>query len=1081
VRDFFAVPVSGDARGRARLVRIRTRIGEEQRLTYGGDGLLEAVVDAAGRSLRFEYDRAGRLARVHVVGTDGSVELVAAFTYDASGDLIEARDALGQSYRYEYVAHLLVKETNRNGLAFYFQYDGVDSTAKCIRTWGDGGIYDHVITYTPDKKKTLVENSLGHVTLYEMNERGQVVSIMNPVGATTKFEYDGDTGWKVAETDPMGAETRHEYDERGHLTKTIRPDGGEVAVEYDVAKQPIHAVDPVGGDWSWSYDTAGRLLGRANPNAERTQFHWDGPRLIAVTDPAGQEARLAYDAAGDLVSLTTPDGATSRWSYDSFGRLRTDTDVNGNVRRRHRDQLGRVQVIEEPDGNRRSLTYDGEGNVIHAVDRHQDVRFEYGGMNRLVARTEAGTRVEFHYDTEDRLRVIKNEHGSAYRFVLDAAGYVAEEYGFDGLRRRYVRDPAGRVSLAARPEGLTTAYAYDAAGRLISVAHSDGTAESYAYRKDDVLVAARNDSIDVLFECDPVGRTTKELQGAEWVSSAYDALGARREVRSSKGLFQRIRRNATSEVTSVDATTSGVAPQSGGAQSDSSAALAGQASFSAAFTRDRMGLEIERALPGGIRALWRRDTLGRPLEQQVSRGGQNVGARQYTWDVGDRLKRVIDAFTGPIEYSHDVFGNLEAATGGDGHVELRVPDAVGNLFRTRDRSDRLYGPAGQLLEARGERGVTRYEYDAEGNLAKKLEADGAVWKYRWNASGMLTEVERPDGKRVTFEYDAIGRRVSKSYRGKTTRFVWDGNVPLHEWVERGPDAEDDEQPAQTTHYDGEKALQALLVGRPAIGPPDVVDATKTSAAAKRGTSEAPVTWLFHPESFAPLAKIVDGESYGFVTDHLGTPRGMYDSGGDEVWSADVDIYGALRDVHGERSACPFRWPGQYEDAETGLYYNRFRYYDPDAGEYISQDPIRLLGGRAFHSYVLDPLAWLDPLGLSSGAGRDHVTYRGIKGGKPYTGYASAPSGEGLTPQEIVGRRYGNDFSEFGGRSPVPVYSGSGVEGKATARGLEQHYFEEDVAKFGREGVANRQNPVGSLNPRAEEYEDAAAAHLGCKG
>jgi RHS repeat-associated protein len=63
--------------------------------------------------------------------------------------------------------------------------------------------------------------------------------------------------------------------------------------------------------------------------------------------------------------------------------------------------------------------------------------------------------------------------------------------------------------------------------------------------------------------------------------------------------------------------------------------------------------------------------------------------------------------------------------------------------------------------------------------------------------------------------------------------------------------------------------------------------------------------------------------------------------------------------------CPFRWQGQYHDSETGLYYNRFRYYDPDTGNYISQDPIRLLSGEGnFYAYVKDPNNWIDIFGLS---------------------------------------------------------------------------------------------------------------------
>jgi RHS repeat-associated protein len=147
----------------------------------------------------------------------------------------------------------------------------------------------------------------------------------------------------------------------------------------------------------------------------------------------------------------------------------------------------------------------------------------------------------------------------------------------------------------------------------------------------------------------------------------------------------------------------------------------------------------------------------------------------------------------------------------------------------------------------------------------------------------------------------------------------------------------------------------LLSKRSAQGPPPPEES---------GTANAPITWVFEPESFAPLAKLTATERFGIVTDHLGTPSAMLDELGATAWSADIGVYGDLRNVVGEKQACPFRWPGQYEDEETGLYYNRFRYYDPDAGEYVSQDPIGLRAGLQFASYARDPLALVDPLGLS---------------------------------------------------------------------------------------------------------------------
>jgi RHS repeat-associated protein len=293
----------------------------------------------------------------------------------------------------------------------------------------------------------------------------------------------------------------------------------------------------------------------------------------------------------------------------------------------------------------------------------------------------------------------------------------------------------------------------------------------------------------------------------------------------------------------------------------------------------------------------------------------------------------------------------------DGTVEMRMPDGVGNLFRTEDRSDRSYGPSGELLSSRTDRGVTRYEYDADGNLVCKLEPSGATWRYRWNAAGMLHRVVRPDGSVVDFGYDALGRRLYKRHAGKVTRWVWHRNVPLHEWTEdvQAADEGDDALPGESPDPEILRR-QAELNDRLPQGPPIA------------GTKDAPVTWLFNPDGFAPLGAQVGDRSYAFVTDPLGAPVAVYDEHGALLWSGDVDSWGRLRDVDDRALWQPFRFPGQYEDVETGLYYNRFRYYDPEAGQYISEDPISLAGGLNPHAYVDDPLRYCDPFGLYNGEG-----------------------------------------------------------------------------------------------------------------
>ncbi len=140
------------------------------------------------------------------------------------------------------------------------------------------------------------------------------------------------------------------------------------------------------------------------------------------------------------------------------------------------------------------------------------------------------------------------------------------------------------------------------------------------------------------------------------------------------------------------------------------------------------------------------------------------------------------------------------------------------------------------------------EYDKDGNLTERyigtgrwLDGKKEHWKYRWSADGSLAKVVRPDGKEVTFEYDALGRRLSKSFGTTVTRWVWNGNVPLHQWKQR-------------RSYSREE------------------NAWLAEEERKERT-----LWLFEEESFVPAAMIKEGRAYSILTDHLGTPTEAYDA------------------------------------------------------------------------------------------------------------------------------------------------------------------------------------------------------------
>jgi RHS repeat-associated protein len=126
-----------------------------------------------------------------------------------------------------------------------------------------------------------------------------------------------------------------------------------------------------------------------------------------------------------------------------------------------------------------------------------------------------------------------------------------------------------------------------------------------------------------------------------------------------------------------------------------------------------------------------------------------------------------------------------------------------------------------------------------------------------------------------------------------------------------------------------------------------------------------ITWVFEDGSFVPCAKIENENEYSIIADYLGTPTHAYDSKGEKVWEREIDCYGKVRRLNGEKDFCPYLYQGQSVDIETGLAYNRFRYYDNESGSYLSQDPIGLDGNNpTFYGYIKNPNIWIDVLGLT---------------------------------------------------------------------------------------------------------------------
>ena len=242
-------------------------------------------------------------------------------------------------------------------------------------------------------------------------------------------------------------------------------------------------------------------------------------------------------------------------------------------------------------------------------------------------------------------------------------------------------------------------------------------------------------------------------------------------------------------------------------------------------------------------------------------------------------------------------------------------DKVGNRENPGDPNQYDYNDNHQITKSPD---VTAYSFDNDGNLKQKTLTAGGSHFYFYDPDSRLNAFVG-GGTSATYQYDPFGRRISKTVGGVTTWFVWDGTRLIGEYDQSG---------TRTKRY------------------------------------------AYLPYGFAPV-QVEDGNGiYNVHYDHLQTPKFLTDSTQAIVWSQIQESFGGMLVDDNPDGGNPIefnmRLAGQYFDAESGLYYNYFRTYDPALGRYIQSDPIGLMGGLNTYGYALqNPNKYIDPLGLVS--------------------------------------------------------------------------------------------------------------------
>jgi len=1016
--------------GLRRLTAIRDANGNAVLLRRDDRGDLVSVTGGGGRRLTVTRDTANRIVRIDGPAPEGEGQApLVAFIYDSAGNLVGTQDAAGAGFRYGYVNHLLTAIRWPAGAEFTFAYDdpGRGNAARCVETTGANDLFLRRLEYDTVARTTTVRDGRGATRVYKIDAAGRVIAQTDGLGRETRFERD-ENHRVVKETRADGAERTWHYDEMGRMAAATRFDGAETTLAYPPAfpgqpirRDPVRISEPGGRIHTFAYDQRGNQIEYLDPMGGRHHFLRGGDGLpLAIRDDLGVRRLYRWTSDGRLEREATSRGTRHEFAYDRLGRMIAFRRTGEQPVRFRRDPVGNIVEISRADGGRVVMGYDAERHLTLRRDANgAETRWEYEGLPYPMRRVNPdGTVLSYRFDSELNLVGLVNAKGEEYRLAYNLAGQLADEVGFDGRRRSYAYDAAGYLASLADAEGRGATFRRDPLGRLLEQVFADGTTDRFERDATGLLTKATNSARSVEFRYNRAGAVIEEHQDIHVARHEYDVRGRRTATELPEG------RRITYEW----------------GEDDTFVGLGFGGRQLAAITRDILGRETDRRV-GTVMVESAYDPQGRLRRQAATRAGTHVLERAYEYDVADRVLAIEDILAGTRRYAYDPCDQLVGVTGD--LPESFDFDPAGNILG-ESRQVGAVAP-GDRLTMYGDR---KFEYDGCGNRVREVRGAGGGVEvlYKYGPNNQLVAVEernRRGIRRTSFTYDALGRRVGKHYLQSLPAAANDG----------GGAASEVATDVQFL-WDGDR----LLAEGPAAG--DALD----------------TVYLHEPGTFRPLAMVRHGragtnEVGHYHLDHLGTPREVTNDNGEVIWQASLKAWGTVAKIGVAAVSNQLRFQGQYHDIETGLHYNRFRYYSPEEGRFVHEDPFGLAGGENLAAYAPNPLRWVDPFGLvGDPATATHITYLGVDAatGKPYVGYASMQGVQ--DPQAVLSYRYGGNYDRFGGTAPEVVYSGYGTEGKATARGLEQHYFE---SFGGLEGTANKQNPVGEGNPKREQYTDAA--------
>jgi RHS repeat-associated protein len=543
--------------------------------------------------------------------------------------------------------------------------------------------------------------------------------------------------------------------------------------EFDGPGRLTAVEDVRGNRTSFTLDGSGRPLAMTDAAGKVYSFEISGspPLVRRITDPIGRAVEFGYDASNRLSSYRDQGGQVTLFEYDAANRIRQMTDPRGAVKTIEYDAAGRAVRELLPEAAEERYAYSTVGNTV-AETRHTDgngnlTAYRFNGLGYMTSRIDALGRV-----TRYELDPVNN----LLRRMIDPAGRVTQY--FHNARGDVIRtiDPDNKETLIeydarfrkpTRIEnalGNVTTMVYDAQGNLTSLTNAENETTTFTYTPKGQLETVTDPLLRVTrFTYDGEGNLLTSTNPAnETVTRTYDLANRLIELIDPLQRRSFFTYDGLDRLTEVQDAAGGITRYAYDANDNLLSATDPNGNLVERSLYDLRNRLKQRTDAKNRSASYEYDGVGN-LVRMTDRKGQ---VTQYTYDAINRLSRIQDADGRTTEYVYDLAGNL-----------ARITDTQsGEILMSYDNLDRLtevvtaQGTVTYAYDAIGRRtsrtlsggDVTSYGYD-RANRLKTVALRGRTATYTYDAAGRLTEKVLPNGLKATYQYDAADRVTSIAY------------------------------------------------------------------------------------------------------------------------------------------------------------------------------------------------------------------------------------------------------------------------------------------------------------------------------